>query len=198
MNQNTEIIIIVSIIIGISIILLYIFMFPKISTFISSPEQKEMTINDLKISLNQLLNKNFINNYEKYNINPVIMVSIQPYISSMVDCFADKLIKFYNKNNVYNISDIINDINTNNIPYNFNKGVCKNSVIAGLSLLQNQYGKNFNFTSAINYLTNVNGNSSGFSVNINVYDSDIISASGNSQMYNFSKSQKDYLDNFKN
>lgn len=195
MNKNSEIIIFVSIIVGISIILLYIYMYPKVSNFVETPE-KNMTKDDLKITINQLLNKSFVNSYKTYDINPEVMITLQPYISSMVECFSNKLIEFYKKNNVYNISDIIRDINNNNIPYNFNKGICKNSVIAGINLLQNKYGKNLNLNSAINYL--VSGSNYGFSTNDIVYDSNIISSSGNSEMYNFSKTQKDYLDNFKN
>lgn len=196
MNENNEIIIFVSIIIGISIILLYIYIFPKVSKFIDTTEKKEMTEVDLKITINKLLNKNFINSYIMYDINPKIMILLQPYIDSMVDCFTQKIINFYKKNNVYNISDIIRDINNNNIPYTLNNNICKNSVIAGLSFLQNRFGKKFNLSNSVNYL--LKGKNYGFSDQNDVYDSNIISSSGNNEMYNFSESQKKYLDDFKN
>lgn len=198
MDQNTEIIIFVAIIVGISILLFIIYMFPRISKYIENIKTQEMTEEDLKLVLRQRLNSNFIMNNKIYNVKPETMVTLQPYIESMVDCFTKSMIDYYNKNNVYNITYIVRDIKNNNIPYNFNKAGCKNSVIAGLNKLQNQYGGSFNFNSAINYLINNSANNNGFTPNDMVYDSNIVTSSGDAQMYNFSKKQLDYLNNFKN
>lgn len=198
MDQNTEIIIFVTILVGISILLFIIYMFPRISKYIENIKTQEMTEEDLKLVLRQILNSNFIMNNKIYNVKPETMVKLQPYIETMVECFTKSMIEYYNKNNLYNITYIVRDIKNNNIPYNFYKAGCKNSVIAALNKLQNQYGSSFKFISAINHLTNPLANNNGFTPNDMVYDSNIVTSSGDAQMYNFSEKQLNYLNKFIN
>jgi len=197
MDQNTEIIIFAAILVGISILLFIIYMFPTISKYIENIKTQEMDEEDLKLVIRQKLNSNFIMNNKIYDVKPETMIRLQPYIETMVDCFTKSIIDYYRKNNIYNITYIVRDIKNNNIPYNFNKGGCKNSVIAALSKFQNQLGRSFKFDAGVNYLIK-SGNNNGFTPNDMVYDSNIITSSGDDQMYVFSKEQLDYLNNFKN
>ena len=196
MNQNTEIIIFSTIIIGISILLLILYIIPRKLEFIEQKKlPNDLTIDDLNVFISQILNNSLNKNF-KGQIDPQHKLYLEPFINTSVKCFSQNLVDFYQKNNMYNIAEIIQDLKNNNIPYSFPRGICKSSVIAGLNYLQNKLGTSFKINDSIGYLTNNGALTSGFSQDSFVNDSNIISSTGNVEMYSFSPDQLNYLNNY--
>jgi hypothetical protein len=188
MNEDTEIIIFAIIVVGISILLLLIYIFPKKSYYIEQPKSNNLTENDLNIYINQTfneyLNKNFNNQLEK--IDQESKESLKPYIKLYLDCFTQKIINYYKKNNVFDISEIIKDLKENNLPINFNS-FCKSNVINSISYLQSKLGTSFKINDVIKYVTKPGSP---------YLSNSLIDISIPGQIYNFSQKQLDYLDKY--